>query len=61
MVSINGKKSFDAVEAVRAFRDGHYEWTKDMTQDEKLAFYQREGLWAQAEMERLAKNPSKGG
>jgi len=33
------KKTFDAVRMVREIRDQHYEETKDMTTDERIAFY----------------------
>lgn len=33
------KKTFDAVRMVREIRDQHYEETKDMTPDERIAFY----------------------
>lgn len=49
------KKAFDAVEMVRRIRDAHYEQTKDMTPEERLAFYREKGREAQAELEQLAK------
>ncbi len=33
------KKTFDAVQMVRQIRDCHYEQTKDMTPEERVAFY----------------------
>ena len=33
------EKSFDAVATVRKIRDAHHEQTKDMTEEERLAFY----------------------
>lgn len=33
------KKTFDAVQMVRRIRDQHYEKTKDMTTDERIAVY----------------------
>lgn len=33
------KKTFDAVKMVREIRDQHYEQTKDMSQEERVAFY----------------------
>ena len=32
-------KSFDAVRMVRQIRDAYYEQTKQMTKEERLAFY----------------------
>ncbi len=52
------KKRFDAVAVVRKIRDAHYEQTKAMTAQERLAFYQEKGRKAQAEMEKLAKRIS---
>ncbi len=49
------KKAFDAVEMVRRIRDAHYEQTKDMTPEERLAFYHEKGREAQAELEQLAR------
>jgi|GEM_PF-4299183 hypothetical protein len=49
------RKRFDAVRMVRQIRDAHYEQTKHMTKDERLAFYQEKGRRAQADLERLAK------
>ena len=49
------KKAFDAVEMVRRIRDAHYEQTKDMTPEERLAFYRERGRQAQVELEQLAK------
>ena len=48
------KKAFDAVEMVRRIRDAHYEQTKDMTPEERLAFYREKGQKAQEKLERLA-------
>ena len=48
-------KSFDAVRMVRQIRDAYYEQTKQMTKEERLAFYKEKGEQAQADMERLAK------
>ena len=42
-------------EMVRRIRDAHYEQTKDMTPEERLAFYHEKGREAQAELEQLAK------
>ena len=33
------EKTFDAVQMVREIRDQHYEGTKDMTPNERIAFY----------------------
>jgi len=33
------KKTFDAVRMVREIRDQHYQKTKDMSTDERIAFY----------------------
>lgn len=33
------KKTFDAVKMVREIRDQHYDQTKDMSQEERVAFY----------------------
>jgi hypothetical protein len=33
------KKTFDAVKMVREIRDQHYQETKDMTTEERIAFY----------------------
>jgi hypothetical protein len=33
------KKTFDAVEMVREIRDQHYQETKNMTTEERVAFY----------------------
>lgn len=52
------KKTWDAVEAVRELRDAQYEWTKDMTEKERLSFYRREGRKAQDSLERLARSSS---
>lgn len=49
------KKNFDAVAMVLKIRDAHYEQTKAMTKEERLAFYQKQGQKAQAELEQLAK------
>ncbi len=49
------KKAFDAVKMVRRIRDAHYEQTKDMTPEERLAFYRERGRQAQVELEQLAK------
>lgn len=35
------KKTFDAVQMVREIRDRHYEQTKDMTPEERVAFYRK--------------------
>ncbi|NKB71622.1 MAG: hypothetical protein GKR89_31495 [Candidatus Latescibacteria bacterium] len=48
------KKRFDAVRMVPQIRDTHYEQTKHMTKEERLAFYQEKGKQAQADLERLA-------
>lgn len=48
------KKRFDAIRMVRQIRDTHYEQTKHMTKDERLAFYQEKGKQAQADLEKLA-------
>ena len=40
-------KRFDAVAMVRQIRDRHYEQTKDMTEEERLAFYLEKGGKAQ--------------
>jgi hypothetical protein len=48
------EKSFDAVAMVRKIRDAHYEQTKDMTEEERLAFHREKGRKAQKELERLA-------
>jgi len=53
------QKSFDAVATVRQIRDAHYEQTKDMTEEERLAFYRERGEKAQKELARLAKQISK--
>ena len=52
-------KRFDAVAMVRRIRDRHYEQTKDMTEEERLAFYLEKGGKAQAALEQLAKQISK--
>ena len=49
----------DAVGMVRRIRDGHYEQTKAMSKEERLAFYRERGQQAQAELERLARQLSK--
>lgn len=51
-------KSFDAVHMVRQIRDAYYEQTKQMTKEERLAFYKEKGEQAQTDMERLAKQIS---
>ena len=43
---------------VREIRDTHYERTKHMTKEERLAFYQEKGKQAQDNLERLAKQVS---
>ncbi len=48
------RKRFDAVRMVRQIRDTHYEQTKHLTKEERLAFYQEKGKQAQANLERLA-------
>ena len=53
------KKSFDAVAMVRKIRDAHYEQTKDMTEEERLAFYREKGRLAQEELERYASEISR--
>ena len=35
------KKTFDAVQMVREIRNAHYEQTKDMTTEERIAFYRK--------------------
>ena len=49
------RKTFDAVKMVREIRDAHYEQTKNMTKEERLAFYQKKGKEAQKKLERLAR------
>ncbi len=51
-------KRFDAVRMVRQIRDAHYEQTRQMTKEERLAFYKEKGAQAEADMERLAKQIS---
>ena len=53
------EKRFDAVAMVRKIRDRNYEQTKDMTEAERLAFYQEKGGKAQAALEQLAKQISR--
>lgn len=53
------KKTFNAVKMVREIRDAHYEQTKNMTAEERLAFYRKKGQEAQEKLERLARE--KGG
>lgn len=53
------EKRFDAVATVRKIRDAHYAQTKDMTEEERLAFYRESGEKAQRELARLAKQISK--
>ena len=48
------RKTFDAVGMVRQIRDTHYEQTKHMTKEERLAFYEEKGKQAQTDLERLA-------
>jgi hypothetical protein len=48
------RKRIDAIRMVRQIRDTHYEQTKHMTKEERLAFYQKKGKQAQANLERLA-------
>lgn len=48
------KKKFDAVSMVRQIRDAHYEQTKGMKREERLAYYLDAGQAAQKELERLA-------
>jgi hypothetical protein len=48
------KKKFDAVRMTRQIRDAHYEQTKKMTKEERLAFYLKQGEKAQRELERLS-------
>lgn len=48
------KKTFDAVEMVRSIRDSHYEQTREMTKEERLAFYREKGREAQEKLKRLA-------
>ncbi len=52
------KKRFDAVRMVREIREMHYEHTKHMTKEERLAFYREKGKQAQDDLERLAKQVS---
>lgn len=35
------KKTFDAVKMTREIRNAHYEQTKDMTTEERIAFYRK--------------------
>lgn len=49
------KKRFDAVAMVREIRDAHFEQTKNLTKEERLAFYQEKGREAQEKLERLAR------
>jgi len=49
------KKTFDAVKMVRKIRDAHYEKTKGMSKEQRLAFYREKGQEAQAKLERLAR------
>lgn len=55
------KKDFDAVEMVRRIRDAHYEQTKEMTKEERLAFYREQGRRAQEKLKRLVSKPREGG
>ena len=48
------KKKFDALQMTREIRNAHYEQTKDMTKEERLAFYQEQGEKAQRELEELS-------
>ena len=48
------KKKFDALQMTREIRDAHYEQTKDMTKEERLAFYHEQGEKAQRELEELS-------
>ena len=48
------KKTFDVLKMVRRIRDGHYEQTKEMTQDERLAFYREKGAQAHERLRKLA-------
>lgn len=48
------KKTIDAVKMVREIRDSHYEETKEMTTEERLAFYREKGREAQEKLRRLA-------
>ena len=44
------RKRIDAIRMVRQIRDTHYEQTKHMTKEERLAFYQKKGKQAQADL-----------
>ena len=54
------KKSFDAVAMVRQIRDAHYEQTKHMKGEERLAFYCDQGRAAQEKFVELANRIGQG-
>ena len=48
------RKTFDAVEMVRRIRDAHFQQTKQMTVEERLAFYRQKGQQAHETLKRMA-------
>ena len=46
------KKAFDAVKMVREIRDAHYEQTKDMTKEERIAFYRNKAQELNQELDK---------
>jgi hypothetical protein len=52
------KKTFDAVEMVREIRDQHYQETKDMTTEERIAFYREKAQKLHRQLDEEAKSES---
>lgn len=52
------KKTFDAVKMVREIRDRHYEQTKDMTKEERIAFYREKARRLHRQLDEQKENES---
>ena len=52
--------AFKTVEWVRQVRDGNYEQTRDMSFDERLAFYERKSASLRRKLERIRNRPRAG-
>ena len=56
----NMEKKFDAVKMVREIRDKLYEETKDMSDEERIEYFKREGERAEKKLRDRAKRRVKG-
>ena len=52
------KKTFDAVKMVREIRDQHYEETKKMSAEERIAFYREKARKLHRHLDEDADTPS---